>query len=186
MPDYRVASRYAKSLLDLGIESNIIDTLYEDICNFKEALSNRDLYLLVKSPIIKADKKTGILKSIFGDSFDKATMSFFDIITRKGRENFLPEITDSFISLYKKYKHITTVNLTTASPITDSALDSIKRALKESSVTDQHVEIVTAVDPDLIGGFVIEMDDKLYDASVAHKLDEVKKQFLNNKYIKSF
>ncbi|MBT8228870.1 MAG: ATP synthase F1 subunit delta [Bacteroidia bacterium] len=186
MPDYRVASRYAKSLLDLGIETNIIDTLYDDICNFKEALSNRDLFLLVKSPIIKADKKIGILNTVFGERFNKVTMSFFDIITRKGRENFLPEITDSFISLYKKYKHITTVHLTTATPITESAMASIKRALQNSKVTDQQVEIETSVDPDLIGGFVIEMDDKLYDASVAHKLDEVKKQFLNNKYIKSF
>ena len=186
MSDYRVASRYAKSLIDLGIEKNIIDTLYDDICNFKESLNNRDLYLLVKSPIIKADKKIGILNSIFGESFDKATMSFFNIITRKGRESFLPEITDSFINLYKKHKHITTVQLTTASPITQEALVAIKKALELSNDTDQQVEIETSVDKDLIGGFVIEMDDKLYDASVAHKLEEVKKQFMNNKYIKSF
>ena len=186
MLDYRVASRYAKSLLDLGVEENIEDTLFEDIQMFQNALNNRDLYLLVKSPIIKADKKMSVLQTVFGESLNKVTMSFFDIITRKGREAHLPEIAESFVKLYKKYKHITEVKLTTATPVSDEALNKIKAALLSSTVTDEKVEIETAVDPELIGGFVIEMDDKLYDASVAHKLEQVKKQFSNNKYIKSF
>ncbi len=185
MPDFRVASRYAKSLLDLGKEQNIEDVLYEDIQTFKSALSLRDLYLLVKSPIIKADKKISILNSIFGESFNKVTILFFQIITKKGREKFLPEISDSFIKQYKKHKKITDVKLTTATKITDVALEKIKNTLLQSEVTDQQVELETSVDKDLIGGFVIEMEDKLYDASVVHNLEKVKKQLLQNKNIKS-
>jgi F-type H+-transporting ATPase subunit delta len=65
--------------------------------------------------------------------------------------------------------------------MSESALSKIKAALLQSDATDQKVEITTDVDPDLIGGFVIEMEDKLYDASIAHKLRGVRKQFLDNK-----
>ena len=97
MTDNRVAPRYAKSLLDLGIEQNKLDVLYDNMSALKSALQNRDLYLMVKSPIIHADKKISVFKSIFEGSFDKISQSFLDIITRKGRETILPEITDSFI-----------------------------------------------------------------------------------------
>jgi len=63
-------------------------------------------------------------------------------------------------------------------------LESIKAQLKGSSQTAANVEIETAVNPDLIGGFVIEFADKLYDASVAHKLSKLKKEFTGNQYEK--
>ena len=62
------------------------------------------------------------------------------------------------------------------------ALNAIKAALQSSSNTDQTVEIATEIDPDLIGGFVIEFGDRLYDASVKHKLDLLKKEFVGNLY----
>jgi len=95
-------------------------------------------------------------------------------------------MTDSFLEQYKKLKAVTGVQLTTATPLSEVALAQIKKALLSSDVTDKEVDIETAVDPDLIGGFVIKMGDKLYDASVAYKLDQLKKNFTDNKYIKSY
>lgn len=185
MAGERVAVRYAKSLIDLGREQGILDTLHADMVSLKESLSNRDLHLLVKSPIIKADKKISIFKKLFGDSYNKVTMAFFEIIMKKGREKILPEITTAFINQYKTLKSITAVKLTTATPLGDGALEEIKKALLGSSETDKAVEIDTEIDPKLIGGFVVEMGDKLYDASVAYKLDKIKRKFADNKYIKS-
>jgi F-type H+-transporting ATPase subunit delta len=180
MADSRIASRYAKALLDLGIEQNNLMDLFNDMSVIKEALSNRDFNLFVKSPIIKADKKQSVFRVIFGENINKTTLAFFDILTRKSREIYFPEIVSSFIDQYKKFNKITEVKLTTATPLGQSAIDSINKVLLESSVTDEKVEIETAVDADLIGGFVIELGDKLYDASVAHQLEQVKKTFLNN------
>jgi len=184
--DTRIASRYAKSLLSLGIEENKLDELYNDMLGIKAAFENRDFRLFVKSPIIKADKKESVFNQLFGSNVSKLALSFFNILARKGRETFLPEIVESFIHQYKKHNKISEVKLTTAKPLGDQALASIKQALESSKVTYSTVEIETAVDESLIGGFVIEMDDKLYNASVAHKLEEVKKNFLDNKNIKSF
>lgn len=186
MSGERVAVRYAKSLIDLGAEQNLIEDFHKDMTSLKEALKNRDLQLLVKSPIIKADKKMAIFKELFGSSFNKVTMSFIDIVTKKGREVILPEVTNAFLDQYQKMKNVTGVKLTTASKLNDGALEEIKKALLSSDATDKNVEIETEVNPDLIGGFVLQMGDKLYDASVAYKLDQIKRKFTDNKYIKSY
>ena len=180
----RVAYRYAKSLLDIAVEQNNLETINKDMSTIKEALKNKDLRLLVKSPIIKPTKKIAIFKEIFGGSVDKVTMAFLEIVTKKGRENILLDLTTAFDEQYKKLQHVTGVKLTTAAPILDKDLAEIKSNLLKSTATDEAVEIHTAVDPALIGGFVLEMGDKMYNASVAYQLEQVRKKFTDNKYIK--
>jgi F-type H+-transporting ATPase subunit delta len=175
--DTRIASRYAKSLLSLAVEQNVLEELYNDMQLVRETLNNRDFKLFVKSPIIKPDKKQTVFSKVLGASVSEMAQSFFNILTRKGREMYLPEIVDEFIRQYKKHKHITEVKLTTAQAMSENALAAITKVLQESKATDEKVEITTETNADLIGGFVIEMEDKLYDASIAHKLDEARKNF---------
>lgn len=186
MSNYQVASRYAKSLIDLSIEQNKLEDIQTDIQYVKAALESRDLLLLFKSPIIQAGKKTAIVQEVFKGKVSDMTLGFLEIITKKGREKYLPEIVDSYIEQYKKHKKITGVKLTTASAISGDVKESIEKALLDSKVTSESVEIETSVDESLLGGFVIEVGDKLYDASVKHKLNKIKKEFTENKYIKSF
>ncbi len=181
MANHQVASRYAKSLLDLSIEKNALDKTYNDIETVSAALESRELYLLFKSPIIKADKKLSIVREIFTDKVDKMTLGFLELITKKGRESNLSQIVESFKDQYKKHNNITEVNVATAVAMTNEAKASLEKALQDSSVTAQKVEINTSVDEDLIGGFVIEIGDKLYDASVRHKLSKIRKEFTENK-----
>lgn len=179
----RITSRYAKSLLDLAIESKSLDTVLSDIQHFEESMKNRDLYLLVKSPIVKASKKEQIFTILFGDKYDKLTSSFLNIILKKGRESYLPDIAKEFLAQYKAHKGITEVRITTATPLTEQSLADIKAKLLESDITDKTIELNTTVDPDIIGGFVLNIGDKLYNASVQHKLDELKKTFSSPEYI---
>jgi F-type H+-transporting ATPase subunit delta len=110
-------------------------------------------------------------------------MAFLRILLRKGREAQLVEIANEFDLQYRAIKHITTVKLTTAVKLSEEAVKAIHAKLMASTNTDQNVELTTEVDPDLIGGFVIEFGDKLYDASVAHKLEQMKGNFKGNLYI---
>lgn len=182
----RISSRYAKSLMDLAIERNELDAVMKDMGIFIDATKNRDLYLLLKSPIINADKKMSILNALFSSKVGKTTMAFFDIIIRKGREMYLPEIAADFHNQYKDYNKISTVKIITASPMTGEALEEIKSRLLKSDITMDKVEIIQKVDPELIGGFVIEVGDKRYDASIAHNLEILRKDFAANQYVKSF
>lgn len=176
----RIASRYAKSLLDLAVEQNKLDRVLEDIEAFQKAMEVRDLHLLLKSPIVKPSKKGTILKEIFSGKFDELTMAFINIVVSKGRESLLSEIADTFVEQYREMKNISTVQLTTATPWTDAAIADIRKKLLGNDSAQSEVEIIAKVDPELIGGFVLEFEDKLYDASVAHKLDMLRKEFSKN------
>jgi F-type H+-transporting ATPase subunit delta len=180
----RVADRYAKSLIDLATEENKLEKILSDIEIFKASLQSRDLYLMLKSPIIHADKKNSILNLLFKDKFDAMTMGFVEICTRKGREDILPEIVEQFLVQYNIMKKISRVLITTATPIDEATLTEIKEKLLKSTSTGDSLEITTKIDPSIIGGYTVEMDNKLYDASVAHKLENLKKQFSSNLYEK--
>jgi F-type H+-transporting ATPase subunit delta len=179
----RVAGRYAKSIIDLAVEQGKLETIVSDMQVLNNAAKNRDLYLMLKSPIINADKKESIMTEIFGKGFDQMTMAFIKICITKGREDILPEIATEFLAEHKRMQGITTVKITTATPLSVEALEEIKAKLTGSATTAKIVDIETAVNPDLIGGYVVEYGDKLYDASVAAKLAELKKQFSGNEYV---
>ena len=181
----RIASRYAKSLLDLAKDQNAMDEVVSDMEGFSKMVENRDLYLLLKSPIIKIGKKAEIFDILFEGKVNKLTKAFIDIVLRKGRESLLPEISTEFLNQYKAMKGISSVILTTASPIGAEALESIKAKLLGSTATDQEVEIETKVDESIIGGFIVEIGDKLIDASVSHKLAELAKAMTNKEYEKA-
>lgn len=179
----RIASRYAKSLIDLAQEQGKLDRVLEDVQSFKEVSKNRDFLLMLKSPVVKADTKERVFNQLFASKYDEMTMAFLRILLRKGREAHLAEIANEYILQYKIIKHISTVKLVTASPLSEEAVKTIHAKLLASNATDNNVELVTEVNPDLIGGFVILFEDKLYDASVAHKLELMKKNFKDNLYI---
>ncbi|MCB0619534.1 MAG: ATP synthase F1 subunit delta [Saprospiraceae bacterium] len=180
----RIASRYAKSLIDLAIEQKKLDRVKEDVDSFKTLTQNRDFYLLLKSPIVSPPKKKSVFKALLANKYDELTLAFLNILVDKNREAYLPEIAHEFIHQYRVHRHITTVKLITATPISKETVDAIRQKLVESDATDEKVEVITAVDPAIQGGFVLEFDDsRLYDASVARKLEMLKKDFTENLYI---
>lgn len=179
----RIATRYAKSLIDLANEHGKLDKVLEDVKSFREVAKNRDFDLLLKSPVVKGDTKQKIFNKLFQGKFDEMTMAFLTILLKKGREAQLTEIANEFVDQFKVINHISTVKLTTANKLTPEAVENIHKKLLASTATDDKVELVTKVNPDLIGGFVVEFEDKLYDASVAHKLSLLKKEFKDNLYI---
>lgn len=182
----RIATRYAKSLLDLAVEQGKLEAVASDMNSFREAAKNRDLHLLLKSPIVKPDKKNAVLTAIFGGNVDALSMAYMTLLVNKGREPFLAEIAAEFAEQYKALKKITTVRVTTAVPMTDAVLADLKAKIVAAGVTTENLDIETTVDPELIGGFVLEFDNKRYDASVAYKLDQLRAQFSKNLYIKEF
>jgi F-type H+-transporting ATPase subunit delta len=181
----RIATRYAKSLLDLAKEQGKLDRVIEDIKAFKEACKNRDLYLFLKSPIINAGTKQKAFKALFEGKLDPMTMAFMNIIFTKGREPFLPEIANEFIATHKQLNNISTVKLITAVKVDQAAIDAIIKKFESSASTRTKVEVENIVKPDIIGGFKVEFEDKLYDASIKYQLDQLKQQFTGNPHKKN-
>lgn len=183
MQNPRLAARYSKSLLDLCVEQNQVDAVLADIKLIDSVcLASKDFSNMLRSPIIKADKKLTIIEAVLGNRLSAITKGFIKLLVNKGREANLPEMVHAFIGQYKELKNIKTVKITTASPINDAVKNKIL-SNATAMVSNSQVDLVEAVDADLIGGFVLEMDDKLFDASIRRDLNDVHAQFTKNIYV---
>src|SRR4051812_20488466 len=102
-----VASRYAKSLLDLAVEKGQLDAVYADMLQIKEIAGNsKDFINFLNSPIINSDKKIAALKAVFEGKLSAMTSGFLTIVTSKRREAVIPQMAESFIEQYRTHKHI--------------------------------------------------------------------------------
>jgi len=179
MASGRVAERYSRSLLELAIESSKVEQIYENMKHFHASLSSSDLRNLLMNPTIRGSRKNAILQKIFGSSWDALTLKFIEVVTRKGREDALPEIVKSFFQQYNEYKGITDVVVTSAQPLDEDSLEKIRMKLVESGTTKAHIHMDTRVDPNLIGGFILEYNNNQYDASIRGKLNKLKNKLVN-------
>jgi F-type H+-transporting ATPase subunit delta len=183
MDNPRLAGRYAKSLIDLAIEQNQLDIVCNDIKALKTiCTTNQDFTAVLRSPIIQADKKEKIIATITNDRIDNLTAAFIKLLVTKGRESYLPEIINAVIDQYNELKNIHRIKITTAISVSDEVKKMIVDKVNTTAGIGS-VELETAVREDLIGGFVLETENKLVDASILRDLKDVKKQFMNNEYI---
>ncbi|MBL7761812.1 MAG: ATP synthase F1 subunit delta [Chitinophagaceae bacterium] len=183
MPNPRLATRYAKSLLDLSIEKGQLEEVYADMQWLEKVTkTSPDFVAVLRSPVIKADKKQKIVEAVVGGKVNAITGGFTNLLIAKGRESNLPEIITSFIAQYKGYKNIFIVKLTTATPVDEKLKGQIIEQVRKTSDM-YNIELQTSVNEALIGGFVLQAGDKLVDASIAYDLHEIARQFENNDFI---
>ena len=184
MHNPRLASRYAKSLLDLAVEQNQLDTVCADmkwlhtICK-----GNHDFVNVLRSPIIKPSAKEKIIGAVIDGNVSKLTIAFIQLLVKKAREINLPEIVDTFIDQFNALRNIHKVKITTAEPISNEMKAAIMKNVEATATAGQTFEVETAIRPEIIGGFLLETKGSLVDASILRDLKDIKKQFLNNDYL---
>lgn len=183
MPNPRLATRYAKSLISLSMEKNILEEVHADMKYIQGVCTmSREFTNLLRSPVIKADKKESIVRSVTKDKVSKLTETFLDLLIVKGRESNLPEIAQSFIGLYNEMNGIHYVKLTTAVPVSEELKKEITDRLHREAGLEK-VELQSKVQENLIGGFILEFNNNLVDASILRDLRDVRKQFSKNIFI---
>ena len=174
-----VASRYAKSLIDLATEIKKLEQTRIDMLLVKEVCeSNHDFALLLQSPIVKTDKKLAIFKSIFEGKISETTSAFLNLIVSKRREGYLKDISISFDEQYKIKKNITTVRVTSPIKLDANLKKQILEIVKQT-VTGE-IDLIEKLDQSLIGGFVLTINDTQFDQSVKRKLNDLRKTFAGN------
>ena len=185
MKGTRAASRYAKSLADLADEKGLLEKVYPDMRLIqKSCAESKDLLLLLKSPIVKKDRKQSILKEVFSGKISKLTEEFMLLLTSKRREGLLEDIAKSFVSQYKERKKILTAVITTAQGLDEGLRKKVLEIVKSSAYSE--VELVEKIDSNLIGGFTLQAGDKRVDATIAKQLRKLGQSFSENPYIKEY
>ncbi|MDQ3192141.1 MAG: ATP synthase F1 subunit delta [Bacteroidota bacterium] len=180
-----VASRYAKSLLDLALEQAKIEQVKEDMQYIVDACrESKDFSNFVKNPIIKTDKKIAVFKEVFAGKVGDLSQAFIELLCKKRREQNVEDIAKEFLKQYNKHKQVMTAVITSASGIDENIRQRVLKMITDS--TKWEVELVEKVNPDFIGGFTLQFDDKRIDTTLLHKLEKLKREFKENPYIKNF
>ena len=184
MKGSRVALRYAKSLLSLADQRNILEQVKDDMLTLATVCEqNTDFLDMLKSPIVKSDRKASILKLVFEKEVCELSMKFINLVLEKKREAILGAIANSFMDLYNDLKNIVKATVVTANAITEDTRNKVLSQLKLVA-GDANILIEEQVDESIIGGFVLRIGDTEYNASIANKLQQLKREFVSNPYLK--
>lgn len=176
MVEDRIGYRYAKSAFALAQERKELEAAHADMAMIHAVcLQNADFLAMLQSPIISGKKKLEILTKVFEGKFKtRLVPALLEMLTRKGREPFLLQVTTSFMALYDEVKGIVRGKLTSATALPEATVASIRKSLESSTGKEFHIE--TSVDPALIGGFTLKVGDSLFDGSVSASLRRLKQQ----------
>lgn len=181
----KVSTRYAKSLFELSLEKGLLEKVYADMQLIDTTCKqNNELILLLKSPVVKTDKKQAILKAVFGNSVQPITIDFINILATKKRESYLPEVAESFVEQYLTHKNILKAVITTAFGLDDELREKVIEEVKKA--TQSEVELIEKTDKKIIGGYILRVGDKQDDTSISRKLKLLQRTFSENPYIKDF
>jgi F-type H+-transporting ATPase subunit delta len=177
----KAARRYAKALLSFAKEQKEMENVAADMELIASTCKqSKELVTLLKSPVVKTEKKREIINKIFSGKIGSITLKFLEVMTKQNREDILAEIASAFQAVYREDKGIVTAEIVTAVPLSE---EDRQKALKFITDIYQKVELTEKVDEDLIGGFIIRVGDKQYDESVASKLMALRREFSKNPYI---
>jgi F-type H+-transporting ATPase subunit delta len=178
MNDSKISVRYARAIFQSAQEKKILDKVYQDMIFISEICKNKETKEFLHSPIIIPSKKEAIFHKMLEGNVEKITLSLLDLIVKNGRESFIPAIARNFIYETKKFKGITESVLTTAIKVDDNVRKQIIDLI--SKVFNTKVELKENLDPEIVGGFILQVDDNYIDASIRNKLRKIKKELIGS------
>jgi F-type H+-transporting ATPase subunit delta len=174
MNDSKISVRYSRALFQVATEKNLLDKVNGDMLFISELCKIDEVKEVLESPVIRPSKKTAIFHGILEKNCEKITISLVDLLIKNARESFLPAVARVFRDETLKYKGITETWLTTAVPVNDKIRKDISEMI--ASIFKTKVELKETIDKEIIGGFVLKVNDNYVDASVRNKLRKIRKE----------
>lgn len=176
MSVYRISYRYANSFFQLAEEKKSLKNIAEDVeIIYNTFVQSKELRAILRNPVIKQKDKKNLLSKIFGAKIRKETSDFLEFIVAKGREDIITEIMKEFLNLRDEKEGIVRTNIVSSIELTDDVKKNLTSTLEKR--TSKKVKTDYSVDPNIIGGFIVKIKDTVYDASVKHQLELLRKKF---------
>jgi len=184
MASSRLARRYAKALIEMAVQHDTVERITADV---RELLANiaasRELSLLFQSPVIKPELKKKVIGEIYRGKLNDLTLMFMEVVIDKRREQWIADMMNAYVVLYNELKGIVPVNVITATEMNEE-LEAEFKAMMQKEFGIDKMEMSKEVNREIIGGFILQFEDKRYDASVQNMLDQIRKDLHNQVNVK--
>jgi F-type H+-transporting ATPase subunit delta len=178
MNDSKISIRYSRALFLSALDKKMLDKVNNDMIFIAEVCKAHETKEFLNNPVIVPSKKKAIFHKMFGGNIEKITLSFIDLVVNNGRESFIPAIARVFIHETMKYRGITESILTTAVKVDAKVKKQITDLI--SDVFKTRVNLIENIDSEIIGGFILQVDDNYIDASLRNKLRKIKKELIGS------
>ena len=176
MNESQISVRYAKALFQSAAEQRVLDEVYQDMDVLTSTCKLEEFQYMLVVPTLQPSQKIAMCAKIFEKRLSKITISMINLVIKNKRETYLPGIARYFRDLYRKEKGVRSATLITAKEVDETVMNGIRQLIRKTY--DSEVELSASVDSDVIGGFVLTIEDLQYDASVAGNLRKLRKQLL--------
>ena len=178
MDQSKINVRYAKAFFTLAKEKGLNTELRKDAGLISSVCAtSSDFILLLESPVVKISQKVKAIRSIFEGKINVLSLNFLVLITENKREKNIPGIFRNLDDLYRQEDGIRSAVLTSAQPMNERIVQEIQKILEDEFKAK--VELSQKVNDELIGGFILRVDDQQYDASISTQLKKIKEQLLH-------
>lgn len=176
MNESQISVRYAKALFQSALEKKVLEKVYEDMKLLFDTCKIEDFNYMLISPSLRESKKYRLVETILDKYISEISMAMIKLVIKNNREIYLPGIARNFGEMYRKSRGIRSVSLVTAREVDESVKERISELIRKTYQSE--VELTATVDKDVIGGFILRIGDRQYDASVATSLKKMKEQLL--------
>ena len=167
-----ISVRYARALLKSATDAGIEEAVYTEMQTLaKSYVEVPQLRFTIDNPMLSKDKKEALLTTAVGNKPSALTKTFIQLVLKEDRESVMQFIANSYVTLYRQQKNVIRGRLITAAQVSPATEQKMRQMVE--SKTNGTVEFETEVNPDIIGGFILEYDTYRMDASVKTKLNSI-------------
>lgn len=178
MAGARAAIRYAKAVLSLASDQNTTEVVNNDMKLMASTIADsRDLSNMLQSPVVRSSAKKAVLEEVFKNT-NTITGNLIDTLITNKRLALLGDVASNYNLLFDELKGTQVAEVTTAVPLTDDLKVKVLKKVKE--LTGKEVEVKNTIDESILGGFILRVGDIQYNASIANKLNQLKREFTLN------
>lgn len=179
MDESKIPVRYAKALLGLAREKQLLDTIKDDLEIISQLFETTPKFAqLLESPVVGTNEKRKLFENVFAGRVNALTYSFLELLVTNNREAYLKGTARNFLESYRKASGYKIAKMVSAIEIDTATIEEFRELVRRHFSTE--VDLTCEVDTGLIGGFVLQVEDQQIDASVATKLKRLKRELLES------
>ena len=176
MPRYPSARRYAQAVFQIALEHDSLDVWVDDLQTLADLLEDGEVAAFLDAPQVPDARKLETIKELLGDSVGALPANLLGLLATKSMTQLIPGIMEQFSVMVDHHRGIQWADVTTAVPLDDAQQKEVSQLL--GGIVGSEVSLRTYVEPELIGGIIARLDDRVIDGSVRSKLKDMHRQIV--------